>query len=193
MIEGQVNREITDDIIVELFFERSEKAIEKCRRKYEKLAMSISYNILHNREDAEECVSDAVLGLWNSIPPNRPRSLSAYFCTLVRNISLTRFDYNHASKRNSDMDLIFEELEGVISTSDWQSELDEGEITNVINDFLKGLKKRDRIMFVRRYYFSDPIKDIAELCGESEGAVSMRLLRLRRSLRSKLEKEGICI
>ncbi len=185
-------KEASDSSIIELFFERSERALIKCREKYGRLAMSVSYNILHNREDAEECVSDALLGLWNSIPPKRPNSLIAYFCTLVRNTSLSRYDYNHASKRDSDLNVIFEELEGVIS-SDCENELEDGEISRVINDFLASLRKRDRIMFVRRYYYSDSIKLIARAMGETEGAVSMRLMRLRKSLREKLTKEGIYI
>lgn len=185
--------EIMDEMITELFMDRSESAIAKCQEKYGKLAMSVSYNILHNRQDAEECVNDAMLGLWNSIPPQKPRSLSSYLCSLVRNISLNRYDYNHAEKRNGEMNLILDELEGVLATPDWKSDFDEGQITNVINAFLGSQKKKDRIMFVRRYYYSDSIRDIATAMDETEGAVSMRLMRLRAKLKKSLEKEGIQI
>lgn len=185
--------EIMDAMITELFFDRSETAIEKCQEKYGKLAMSVSYNILHNREDAEECVNDAMLGLWNSIPPQKPRSLPSYLCSLVRNISLNRFDYNHAEKRNGEMNLILDELEGVLSSPDWKADYAEGEITAAINSFLGSLKEYDRVMFVRRYYYSDSVKDIALAMGDTEGAVSMRLMRLRSKLKKKLEKEGISV
>ncbi|MBQ8207451.1 MAG: sigma-70 family RNA polymerase sigma factor [Clostridia bacterium] len=185
--------ETINAMIIELFFKRSEKAIKMCQDKYGRLAYSVSYNILHNSEDAEECVSDAMLGLWNSIPPEKPRSLPSYLCSLVRNVSFNRYDYNHAEKRNSEMNLILDELEGVLSSGDWSAELNEGEITEAINDFLAELKERDRVVFVRRYYYSDSARNIAEAMGESEGAIAMRLSRLRAKLRKKLEKEGISI
>lgn len=185
--------EYENAVITELFFKRSEKAISECQIKYGKLAFSVSYNILHSCEDAEECVNDAMLGLWNSIPPERPRSLVSYLCSLVRNISLNRYDYNHASKRNQGMNEILEELEGVLASPDWEDELHEGEITDAINAFLEEQKEKDRVIFVRRYYYSDAISDISLAMGDSEGAIAMRLQRLRAKLRKKLEKEGISI
>ena len=185
--------EYENAIITELFFQRQEKAISECQIKYGKLAFSVSYNILHSREDAEECVNDAMLGLWNSIPPERPRSLVSYLCSLVRNISLNRYDYNHASKRNRDMDEILEELEGVLASPDWEEQFREGEVTELINAFLAEQKEKDRVIFVRRYYYSDPVSDIARAMGDSEGAIAMRLSRMRIRLRKKLEKEGISI
>lgn len=182
-----------DTGIIELFNSRSEKAIAMCQTHYGRLAYSVSYNILGSKEDAEECVSDAMLGLWNSIPPKKPDSLPAYLCSLVRNISLNRYDYNHAAKRNSELDLVFEELDGVISSDETQNEPREGEIIEAVNSFLGGVKEKDRVIFVRRYYFSDSVHDIAEEMGESEGAVAMRLSRLRAKLRKKLAKEGIYV
>ncbi len=179
-----------DGEIIRLFLSRTENAIKYMAEKYGRLAYSISYNILHSREDAEECVNDALLGVWNSIPPKNPSSLSAYFCSLVRNISFNRFDYNHAEKRNSDMNVILDELEGVLASND---EYDDGEITRVINEFLAEQNERDRVTFVRRYYFSDSVTDIAAAFGESKGAVAMRLSRTRAKLKKKLEKEGVGI
>ena len=132
-------------------------------------------------------------GFGTSIPPEKPRSLPAYLCSLVRNISLNRYDYNHAAKRNSELDLVFEELDGVISSDELQNEPREGEIIEAINSFLEGVKEKDRVIFVRRYYFSDSVHDIAEELGESEGAVAMRLSRLRAKLRKKMTKEGIYV
>lgn len=182
-----------EKMIIELFNSRSEKAIAMCQNKYGRLAYSVSYNILHSNEDAEECVSDAMLGLWNSIPPKQPNSLSAYLCSLVRNISLNKYHYNHAEKRNGEFDLVLDELDEIISNDDWSKELSEGEITDVINIFLSELKERDRVVFVRRYYYSDSTPDIASAMGESEGAIAMRLSRLRAKLRKRLTKEGIYI
>ena len=179
-----------DEDIIKLFLSRAENAIKYMAEKYGRLAYSLSYNILHSKEDAEECVNDALLGIWNSIPPKNPNSLSAYFCTLVRNISYNRFDYNHAEKRNSDMNVILDELEGVLASND---SYDDGEITRVINEFLSEQKERERVTFVRRYYYSDSVADIAKALGENEGAVSMRLSRMRAKLKKKLEEEGVGI
>ncbi len=193
MTENKRKDDWAEKMIIELFNSRSEKAIAMCQNKYGRLAYSVSYNILQSNEDAEECVNDAMLGLWNSIPPQKPRSLPAYLCSLVRNISLNKYNYNHAAKRNGEFDLILDELDEVISKDDWMDELSEGEIINTINRFLSEQKERDRIVFVRRYYYSDTAYDIASAMGENEGAVAMRLSRLRVKLRKKLIKEGIYI
>lgn len=190
-MKSDTKKESREDVeIIKLFLSRTENAIKYMAEKYGRLAYSLSYNILHSREDAEECVNDALLGVWDSIPPQKPNSLSAYFCTLVRNISYNRFDYNHAEKRNSDMNVILDELEGVLASNE---EYDSGEITRVINEFLSEQKERERVTFVRRYYFSDSMGDLAKALGETEGAVAMRLSRMRAKLKKKLEKEGIGI
>lgn len=185
--------EFAEKTIIELFNTRSEKAIAMCQNKYGRLAYSLSYNILGNNEDAEECVNDAMLGLWNNIPPEEPKSLVAYLCSVVRNISLNKYAYNNASKRNNNFDLVLDELDEVISAGDWQGEFSEGEIIDAINGFLAKQKERDRVIFVRRYYYSDSARDIATAFGESEGAVAMRLTRLRARLKKELIKEGIYI
>ncbi len=193
MYDDKTKNEAIGKRIVELFLARSETAISIAKERFERLAYSVSFNILHNNEDAEECVNDAFLALWNSIPPNEPRSFSAYLCSLVRNISLNRYDYNHAAKRGGETDVIFDELSGVISDGDYKEALREGEITDIINLFLAEQKEKDRIIFVRRYFYSDSIEDICSYYGDSEGSVAMRLSRLRAKLRKKLEKEGISI
>lgn len=185
--------EFAEKTIIDLFNLRSEKAIEMCQNKYGRLAHSLSYNILGSQEDAEECVNDAMLGLWNSIPPEEPRSLVAYLCSLVRNISLNKYAYNNASKRKNSFDLVLDELGEVIPSGDWQGELSEGDIIEVINRFLSCQKEKDRVIFVRRYYYSDSARDIADAMGESEGAIAMRLSRLRAKLKKELIKEGIYI
>ncbi len=193
MTENKRKDDLAEKMIIELFNSRSEKAIAMCQNKYGKLAYSVSYNILRSNEDAEECVNDAMLGLWNSIPPEKPRSLTAYLCSLVRNISLNKYHYNHAAKRNGEFDLILDELDEVISKNDFMDELTEGEIIDTVNRFLSEQKERDRFVFIRRYYYSDTAYDIASAMGESEGAIAMRLSRLRVKLRKKLIKEGIYI
>lgn len=191
--ENKRKDDLSEKMIINLFNLRSEKAIAMCQNKYGKLAYSVSYNILHSNEDAEECVNDAMLGLWNNIPPENPKSLTAYLCSLVRNISFNKYHYNHAAKRNGEFDLVLDELDEVISNNDFMDELTEGEIVDTINRFLSEQKEKDRVVFVRRYYYSDTAYDIAQAMGESEGAIAMRLSRLRAKLRKKLIKEGIYI
>ena len=185
---------IDDEKVVEMLWGRCEDALSVIERRYGRLAYSLSYNILHVNEDAEECVSDALLAVWNTIPPKRPKSLLAYICSLVRNISFNRYDYNHASKRNGEMNVILDELDEVIPSSENVAEdVERGRISEVINAFLAEEKEKDRIIFVRRYYYSDGISDIAERVGISEAALAMRLSRMRARLKKKLEEEGITI
>ena len=185
---------IDDEKVVEMLWGRCEDALSVIERSYGRLVYSLSYNILHVNEDAEECVSDALLAVWNTIPPKRPKSLLAYICSLVRNISFNRYDYNHASKRNGEMNVILDELDEAIPSSENVAEdVESGRISEVINAFLAEEKEKDRIIFVRRYYYSDGISDIAERVGISEAAIAMRLSRMRTRLKKKLEEEGINI
>ena len=107
---------IEDEKIIQLFFERSEQAIKELDLKYGKVCHKVSYNILHNRQDAEECVNDAYLGTWNAIPPQRPNPLLTFLCKIVRNLSIMRHHSNTAIKRNSTYDVALEELEGCLAS-----------------------------------------------------------------------------
>ena len=185
--------ELTDVGIIRLFFGRAERAISALSEKYGRLAYSLSLNILGNNQDAEECVSDALLAVWNSVPPKRPESLCAYFCSLVRNISFNRYDYNHASKRNGEMNLILDELEDVIASPEDENEEDRERIRGAINSFLEKEKPENRRIFVRRYYYSVSLSELASEQGEKSGAVAMRLSRMRERLKKELEKEGITL
>ena len=181
-----------DSKIIDLFFERSEQAITELSLKYEKLCKQISINILGNEEDALECINDSYLGVWNTIPPKRPDNLKYYFCRIVRNNALKRFHSNSALKRNSFYDIALQELEECIpDVNSIEKELTSAEITKLIDSFLAMQKKENRIIFIRRYFFSDSIADISKKMGMSENNVSVRLTRMRTCLRNHLEKEGI--
>ena len=183
-----------DKQIIELLFSRSETALEQISVKYGRLCFKLARNILGNEEDCEECVNDAYLGVWNSIPPNRPDSLMAYLCRIVKNISLKKFRYNTAGKRNSNMEIAIEELEGTLTTAqDVEQQVEAGELTQAINHFLSQLKQTDRVVFMRRYYFSDSYEDIAEATGLSEKNVSVKLTRLRSKLREYLKSQGFIV
>ena len=180
-----------DKRIIELFFSRSETAISQLSEKYGKLCKKISYNILNDLSDAEECFNDTLLGVWNSIPPNRPDSLISYVCRIARNCALKRYEHNTAQKRNSHYDIALEELDECIAApSGVEQEIDAMELTNDLDKFLGGLKKEDRVIFMRRYYFSDSYEQIASVTGISVKNVSVRLTRIRANLKNYLKERG---
>lgn len=181
-----------DEMIVDLFYERSEHAISELSSKYGKLAQGICVNILHNSSDAEECVNDSLFTTWNSIPPERPASLKAYFIHIARNEALDRYRYNTSSKRNSYEDEPIDELQESLSSGcSLEKECEAGELSQAINSFLSTLKKADRQIFVSRYYLSDPIHVIAIRIGLKDSVVTLRLHRIRAKLRKYLQKENL--
>lgn len=183
-----------DSKIIELFYERSEQAIVELSKKYGDTCHKIAVNILKNDSDAEECVNDTYLGAWNTIPPQNPNPLLTYICRIVRNISIKRYHQNTAKKRNSYYDVALDELENCLpSATTVQDEVNANELTELFDDFLDGLDKTNRVMFVRRYWFSDSISDIAAMFKMNNHAVTVRLSRTREKLRQYLIEKGVTI
>lgn len=183
-----------DKSIIELFFARSEQAIRELDDKYGKICHKLSYNILNSRQDAEECVNDAYLGVWGVIPPERPDSLLAYLCKIVRNISLTRYRANRAVKRGRGYTVALEELEiCLVSTQTVEGDVEEHELVRVIEEFLDTLSPKNRVIMMRRYWFCDSYGEIAERTGLSEKNVSVRLTRIRRQLRQYLKEREVLV
>ena len=180
-----------DNKIISLFFARSEQAIHELDLKYGRLCHKLSYNILNNILDAEECVNDAYLGVWNAIPPHKPNILSAFLCRIVRNLSITRYRSNTAIKRNSTYDVALSELENCLSSQSVEEVLDAKDLTRLIQNFLDTLSAENRVIFVRRYWFSDTHQQISEKVGISQKNVSVRLTRIRKQLREYLQQEGV--
>ena len=180
-----------DSKIIELFFARSEQAISELASKYGKLCLKIAKNILSNTSDAEECVNDTYLGAWNSIPPAKPDPLQAYICRIVRNISIMKYHSNTAVKRNSFYDEALDELEVCLASPLLvEDSVSANELAGLLDSFLDTLGSTDRVIFVRRYWYSDSISDIAERFNMREGTTSVRLSRIRKKLRKYLEREG---
>ena len=180
-----------DKQIIELYFNRSEQAIEETSSKYGKLTRSISYHIVRNEEDTEECVSDTYLALWNTIPPENPDPFVAYILRIARNIAIKKLRYNTADKRNNSYDVSLGELEEVLTgTSDVQKEIEAKEIETVINSFLKDLKKTDRVIFVKRFWFNMTLDEISEETGYSKNYINVHLHRTKERLKAHLIKEG---
>lgn len=180
-----------DEKIIALFCERSEQAISELSKKYGAVCTKIAKNILGDSQDAEECVNDAYLGVWNTIPPNKPEALLTYICRIVRNISIAKYHKNNAQKRKSNYDLVLDELEGCFeSAENVEDELTADELSRLIDRFLDGLSRESRVLFIRRYWYSDSIKAISERMNMSENNVSVRLSRIRTKLQQYLKKEG---
>ena len=185
---------IEDEKIVELFFKRSELAIRELNNKYGKACHRLSYNIVNNRQDAEECVNDAYLGAWNAIPPEKPDSLLTYLCKIVRNISLKMYYRKKAAKRSSTYTIAMEEIEACIAApSTVETEFEARELARVIESFLDTLTAENRVIFMRRYWFSDSCKDIAGLVGLTEKNITVRLTRIRQKMKKYLIEKGVFI
>ena len=176
-----------DEQIIELFFNRSGNAIDELDKKYGKVLHKVSYNILNDRLDVEECLNDSYLGVWNTIPPERPNPLLTYVCKIVRNISLKRYHSKTALKRNSTYDIAMSEVENyILAPNSVESEIEAKELAALIENFLDTLSVENRVIFMRRYWFSDTYKEIADRVGMTEKMVSMRLTRIRRKMREFL-------
>lgn len=183
-----------DGAIIELFFARSEQAVAELSGKYGAVCLRVAEHILNNRQDSEECVNDAYLAVWNTIPPQRPNPLLSYVCRIVRNLAIKKYHANTAQKRNSIYDAALEEIADCIPSSvSVEEEVEAKELAGYINRFLATLDRENRILFVRRYWHADSIEELAPLFHTSKHNISVRLSRLRKSLKNYLTKEGVSI
>ncbi len=182
-----------DCLIVELFWRRSESALSEAAEKYGAYCSSIARNILHSREDSEECVNDTYIKAWNSIPPQRPRHLGAYLGAITRNLALNRRRLNSAAKRGGgSVDAALDELsECVPSGQTTEKATDDAELGRLINKFVSEMKKEARIIFLKRYWYLCGISEISKSMGVSESRVKSALSRQRAKLRKFLEEEGV--
>lgn len=184
-----------DREIIELYFERSERAIEETSKKYEGYCFQIAYNILNNHEDSYECLNDTWLNVWNAIPPSRPDRLSSYLGKITRNLALNVYQKEHRKKRGGgQVDVAYEELEMVLSGGNLPEEqVEQKLLTECINRYLETLSVTKRMVFVGRYWYFESIEQIAGHMGISQSKVKTTLFRVRKGLKEYLEKEGIYI
>ena len=180
-----------DKAIIKLFNQRREEALERTREQYGAYCHSIAMRILENREDAEECLNDTLLRVWNTIPPKQPSSLAAYLGKIIRNLALDRYRRRHTQK-NTEFSAVLEELAVYFqSDPDPETLFIDQEISFHINQFLKTLPKRERIILLGRYYYVYPLKDIAQKLGISYPSCKMALSRSLQKLKEYLEKENL--
>ncbi len=183
-----------DSYIIELFFERSEQAITALSQMHGAFLSSVARGILDDPQDAEECLNDAYLGVWNAIPPARPDSLRGFACRIVRNCAVKRFEHNRAAKRFGGYQVPLEEIEGIFAAAGSpEEEMSARETGELINKFLSQLDRQSRILFVRRYYLGEGPADIASQLYTTGHGVSVRLHRIREKLKAFLMKEGVTL
>ena len=182
-----------DAKIIELFWERNEQAVKETDAAYGRKLYVLSNNILNNREDAEESVSDTYMETWKTIPPKRPKYFYAFLASVCRNMSFNRLDWRLAAKRNAEVVALTQEMETCIPDARQDTEMDRRELRRVLESFLETLTKESRLIFLRRYLYVDTVAEIAARYGISESKVKTQLHRTRAKLRTYLAKEGIYV
>ena len=182
-----------DKRIIELYFARSEDAITETDKKYGAYCLGIARSILNSKEDAEECVNDAFLGVWNSIPPTVPRIFSAFIGRIVRNIALNRLAASSASKRSRVAEVVYEEAEELIPDTKGEDVSAEMHLRDAVNGFLAALPRRTRIVFMRRYWYFERVCDIAAALHLPERTVYHRLTRLKEDLNAYLAENQVFV
>ncbi len=183
-----------DNTIIQLFFNRSEQAIIAVEDQYGAYCRSILRNILVDPEEQEECMNDVLMKLWNQIPPHRPDCLRAFIGAVARNLALDRYRASRAEKRGSGMaEIALSELGECAARETVEDALEEHRLVELLNSFLARLPRESRVIFVKRYWYLSPVRQIAEETGCTEGKVKMSLHRTRKQLRQFLEKEDIAV
>ena len=182
-----------DAQIIDLYWQRSDRAIRESDEKYGSYVAAIARNICGNEQDSEECVNDTWFTAWNQMPPKRPNILSAFFGAITRNHAINRVRTLHRQKRGgSQMDLALDELQDCIPGSqDVEGAAELQELTEAIRRFVGRLKQEDRNLFLARYYFMAPMSDIAKQFHMGQSKVKTRLYRMRKRLGAELKEAGL--
>lgn len=176
-----------DTDIIELYFARNERALTETIVKYGGICHSVAMNILHNRQDAEECVSDTWLKAWDSIPPERPHVFKAFLCRITRNLSIDRYRQNQRRAAHIDMELILDEL------AECLPEYESTTLTEALNVFFVRLDPLERKLFLGRYWHATPVKTLAKMYDLTPNHVSVRLHRTRERLKDYLLERGFSV
>ena len=184
-----------DDKIVELYWKRSEKAIEETDFKYKNYLFSIAYNLVHNKLDSEECLNDTYLCTWNAIPPSRPNLLKAFLTVIIRRVTIRRYhSYLRQKEIPSEMTVALSELEDFRADDEnVEANFDADRLGCIISDIVRSLSERRQFIFMSRYYIADPIDTIASDLGLSRSTVNKELAAIRNVLKERLESEGYSI
>lgn len=179
-----------DEKIIDLLFERNQNALHLTREKYGRVCFSVAKNVLRSDQEAEECVNDAYLALWNKIPPARPSYFGAFLCKITRNLAIKRLEYLRAAKRKANV-ISLDEIEEILP--DEQITAADQQLTELLEEFLRREKPEARNVFLRRYWFFDSVGQIAHRYGFSQSKVKSMLFQSRKRLREFLQKEGVTV
>ena len=183
---------LSDEKIIDLYWERNERAISETDKKYGRYLFTIAYNIVHDELDCEECLNDTYLGTWNRIPPTKPTAFQIFISKIMRNTAVDKYRKNRAAKNiPSELTVSLHELDECLSASpSAEEEYSIQRLSQIISSFIRGQSERNEFVFVCRYYYSDYIADIAKMLDVSEKTVSRALASMRGELKELLEKEG---
>ncbi len=186
---------LSDEEIVELYFERNEAAIEKTEIKYGKMLFRIAYNILHSKEDSEECKNDTYLGVWNAIPPTRPNVFPAFITGIMRNVAIKKYRENTSEKHiPSELTLSIDELFDAAAMGDSPDEIcDARELGGIISDYIRTLDKRQRYIFIGRFYMAEKIEYLARTLGVGVATVHRDIERMKKGLSDHLKERGLYV
>ena len=182
---------MTDSQIIALFWDSNEDAIRETDRAYGRRLHVLSDRIRRNEQDAQESVSDTYLKTWETIPPQRPADFFAYLAKLCRNFSLARLQWQSAAKRSAQVVELTREMAECIPDDSQERKLEGEELGQLLNEFLDSLSSENRLIFLRRYWYADPVREIAERYQISESKVKTQLHRTRKKLQQFLEGKGI--
>jgi len=185
---------VTDDQILDLFWERDENAVVEAKQKYGNRLFKTAINVLRSKEDAEESVNDTLFKAWETIPPGRPEMLGAFLAKISRNISINKLKAKSAAKRGGGLTLLLNELtDSLPANSSPEKEFEGKLVVKAINTFLSDMEKSARFVFILRYFHGESIIDISERFRISESKTKSMLFRARKKLQAFLEKEGIIL
>ena len=185
---------MTDTDIIDMYFARDQRAVEETQKRYGGYCYSIAQRMLDNKEDSEECVNDAYLKLWETIPSMTPKNLGAYLGRIVRNLSLNRLRHKKEMKRDCSVMVRLSELEDCIpSTDDMERVIDKKHLNELIVRWLSGEEKLNRQIFIRRYWYGSTYEELEQHYGMSKKKLMDRVYHLRKRLKTYLEQEGVSI
>ena len=183
---------LSDETIIELYWSRNEQAISETDIKYKAFLLAVANNIVSDRRDSEECLNDAYIGTWNSIPPARPILLKSFLAKIMRRVAINRFHANNRQKRiASEYAVSLSEFEDLITNSEsTEAEFETQELAKAISNYVRSLSDRQMYIFISRYYIADPILKISKELGCSESTVKREITAIKNRLKKHLESEG---
>ena len=186
---------LSDERIIELYWQREERAIRETDRKYGQMLLRLGYGILHDRCDSEECRNDTYLGVWKAVPPARPAVFPAFLSGIMRRIAINRYKEKTCKKRiPSELTMAIEDLgEALPSETTVQTELEAKELGRHISDYVRGLPERKQYLFVGRYYMARSVKGLAKELGLTGSAVYKELDKIKQGLKQHLESKGVIV